>query len=74
MVAEVADTGPGVCDEDLLHLGEELYRGIAARGVEGSGLGLALVRAIMARHHGSLEIRSRLGQGTVASLRFPAVR
>jgi len=55
-------------------LGEELYRGTAARTVEGSGLGLALVQAIMARHHGTMAIRSRLGQGTVVALRFPMAR
>jgi two-component system OmpR family sensor kinase len=74
VAAEVADTGPGVCDEELPHLGEELYRGSAAIGIEGSGLGLALVRAIVARHGGAMTIRSRLGQGTVVTLRLPVAR
>ena len=74
MTVEVADTGPGVCDDELPHLGEELYRGNAARSVEGSGLGLALVRAIVARHSGTFAVRSRLGKGTVITLRFPVAR
>lgn len=74
VAAEVADTGPGVSDEELPHLGEELYRGSAAIGVEGSGLGLALVRAIVARHGGAMTIRSRIGQGTVVTLRLPVAR
>lgn len=74
VVIEVADTGPGVSEEELSHLGEELYRGDTAREVEGSGLGLALVRAIVARHQGTMAIRSRLGQGTVVTLRFPVSR
>jgi len=74
VVVEVADTGPGISEDELPHLGEELYRGTAARTVEGSGLGLALVQAIMARHHGTMAIRSRLGQGTVVALRFPMAR
>lgn len=74
IVAEVADTGPGIAEEELPHLGEELYRGRAARGVEGSGLGLALVQAIVARHNGTLNIRSRLEQGTVVTIRFPIAR
>jgi len=45
-----------------------------ARDVEGSGLGLALVQAIIARHQGTMVIRSRLGQGTVVTLRFPVAR
>lgn len=68
---EVADTGPGVSEDELPHLGEELYRGPTAMNVEGSGLGLALVHAIVARHAGTMKIRSRLGQGTVVTLRFP---
>jgi two-component system OmpR family sensor kinase len=71
VVVEVADTGPGVEEADLAHLGEELYRGSAARAVEGSGLGLALVRSIVARHNGNFAIRSRSGQGTVVTLRLP---
>jgi len=72
VAVEVADTGPGVCEDDLPHLGEELYRGNAAKSVEGSGLGLALVRAIVARHQGTMAIRSREGRGTVVTVRLPA--
>ncbi len=74
VAVEVADTGPGVPEEDLPHLGEELYRGSAPRTVEGSGLGLALVQAIVVRHGGSKAVRSRLGKGTAVTLRFPVTR
>ena len=74
VVIEVADTGPGIGPDELPHLGEELYRGNAARGVEGSGLGLALVQAIVTRHKGNVAIRSRVEQGTVVTLRFPVAR
>ncbi|MCR4408349.1 MAG: HAMP domain-containing histidine kinase [Anaerolineae bacterium] len=74
VVVEVADTGPGVSEDELPHLGEELYRGNMTRDVEGSGLGLALVQAIVARHQGTMVIRSRRGQGTVVSLRLPVAR
>ncbi len=72
VVVEVADTGPGVAEEDLAHVWEELYRGQAARGVQGSGLGLALVRAVITRHHGAVYIRSRREQGTVITVRLPS--
>ena len=72
IVIEVADTGPGIPDDEQPHVWEELYRGEAGRGVPGSGLGLALVRAIAERHNGRVSLRSRLGQGTVFSLRLPA--
>lgn len=74
VAVEVADTGPGVPADELPHLGEELYRGSAGIGVEGSGLGLALVKAIVARHNGSMTIRSRPGRGTVVTVRLPGVR
>ena len=72
IVIEVADTGPGIPTDEQPHVWEELYRGEAGRGVPGSGLGLALVRAIAERHNGRVGLRSRLGQGTVFSLRLPA--
>ena len=50
---------------------EELYRGKNARGLPGSGLGLALVKAIVERHGGQVTVRSREGQGTVVALRLP---
>ncbi len=71
VVIEVADTGPGIPEEEQPHVWEELYRGEAGRGVPGSGLGLALVRAIAERHNGRVGLRSRLGQGTVFTLRLP---
>jgi len=39
--------------------------------VPGSGLGLALVRAIVERHGGRVTLRSREGQGTVVTMRLP---
>lgn len=74
VAVEVADTGPGVPADELPHLGEELYRGSAGIGVEGSGLGLALVKAIVMRHNGSMTIRSRPGRGTVVTVRLPEAR
>lgn len=71
VVIEVADTGPGIPDNEVSHVWEELYRGDAARGIPGSGLGLALARAIVIRHDGSLSLRSRSGEGTVFTLRLP---
>jgi two-component system OmpR family sensor kinase len=68
---EIADTGPGIPEEELSHVWEELYRGEGARGVPGSGLGLALVRAIVNRHGGQAIIRSRPNQGTQVTLRLP---
>lgn len=71
IVVEVADTGPGIPEDETPHVWEELYRGQGARGIPGSGLGLALVRAIAERHGGQVGLRSREGQGTVFTIRLP---
>ena len=71
VIVEVADTGPGIPEEELPFVWQELYRGQGARGVQGSGLGLALVRAITDRHGGQVTIRSRLRQGTVVTMKLP---
>lgn len=71
VVIEVADTGPGIPEEEVPHVWEELYRGKSAHGVAGSGLGLALVRSIVMRHGGQVNLRSRSGQGTVFIIRLP---
>jgi two-component system OmpR family sensor kinase len=71
VVVEVADTGPGISAEDLDHIWEELYRSAQARSVPGSGLGLALVRAVVERHGGSVDTETRLGSGTVMRVQLP---
>jgi len=71
VVIEIADTGPGIPIDDQPHIWEELYRGESARGIPGSGLGLALVRAIVTRHDGTINLRSRSNEGTVFTIRLP---
>ena len=72
VVVEIADTGPGIPDDEQPEVWEELYRGKNARGTPGSGLGLALVRLIVERHGGQVSLRSQVGRGTVVTLRLPA--
>ncbi len=76
IVVEVADSGGGIAPEDLPKIFEELYRGSNARGIEGSGLGLALVSRIVDLHGGQIEVRSRQEnpRGTVFTVRLPEGR
>jgi len=69
----VTDTGTGVDEEDIPRLFDPFYRTETAEtaAVQGSGLGLTLVRAIVEAHGGRVELRSRLGAGTSVALRFP---
>lgn len=65
----VADDGPGIDSRDLPLIFEKFYRGNRSGGVrKGSGMGLAIVRAILAANGGSIEVSSRPGSG--ATFRF----
>jgi two-component system OmpR family sensor kinase len=72
LIVEVIDNGPGIAVKDLPHIFEDLYRGDNARCLPGSGLGLALVRAIVNLHQGTVTVRSQPGQGTVFTMRLPS--
>jgi two-component system OmpR family sensor kinase len=50
IVIEVADTGPGIPEDEVELVWEDLYRSEQARGVPGSGLGLPMVRAVIEKH------------------------
>jgi two-component system, OmpR family, sensor kinase len=68
----IFDNGPGISLRDQAHIWEELYRGQDAHGIPGSGIGLALVQAIITRHEGHVELVSQPGQGTTVILELPA--
>jgi len=71
LIVEVIDTGRGIVAGELPLVTEELYRGSNTRDVAGSGLGLAIVQRIVERHGGRLDLRSRVGQGTIATVELP---
>lgn len=72
VVVEVADAGPGIPEDEVDLVFDELARGRDARGTPGSGLGLALVRVIAERHGGRATLLSRAGHGTAVRLHLPA--
>lgn len=74
VVLDVADTGAGISAEDLPFVWDELWRAADARGVEGTGLGLSLVRVVIERHGGDVSLRSQQGRGTSVRMRIPAAR
>ena len=66
----VSDTGIGISAENLERIGQPFTRVGAdrIRGGEGTGLGLSLVKGLVALHGGAFTIASRLGEGTVVSV------
>ena len=76
MAISVIDTGIGISEHELGKVVEPFTQASSglARRHEGTGLGLYLVNSLVKEHGGSLTIDSRLGRGTVATIRLPAER
>ncbi len=72
VVMSVRDTGLGIPEEELPLVFQRFYRGRHTGEVSGSGLGLALVKHLLARLGGTISLRSRLGEGTEAEVYLPA--
>jgi two-component system sensor histidine kinase KdpD len=68
---EIRDRGPGFAPNDEQRLFEKFYRGRSAGGARGAGLGLAICRAIVDAHRGSIEAFNRAGGGAVFQIRLP---
>jgi len=68
----VADTGPGISEQDLPRIFDRLYRGDQSRATRGLGLGLSLVRAYVEAQGGTVTVNSRPGQGSTFEIRLPA--
>ena len=70
----VSDNGPGLSDENREKIFERFYRVDPSRqrtGVEGSGLGLSIVDAVMRSHGGHVSVDSKVGEGSTFTLHFP---
>ncbi len=72
-VLTVSDQGPGIPDHELPHVFDRFYRGAGARAgtVEGTGLGLALSRAIVLAHGGRIDVENGPSGGTIFQVRLP---
>jgi signal transduction histidine kinase len=74
IVFTLADDGDGIAAEHLPHIFERFYRADSARdrGRGGSGIGLAIVKALTEAHGGHINVASRgRGQGTTFTVRVP---
>jgi signal transduction histidine kinase len=71
----VIDTGVGIDPEDLPHLFTKFYqaKNAAKARMKGTGLGLALVQAIVEGHGGSVAVSSEVGKGTTVTVELPLI-
>lgn len=76
LLIEVSDTGIGISETDQTRIWERFFKTDRGRSRKnkGAGLGLAIVKELVELHEGSIEVRSRLDQGTTFYVRLPAYR
>ncbi|MFD1536294.1 sensor histidine kinase [Nonomuraea guangzhouensis] len=74
-VLVIEDEGPGLSAEESARVFDRFYRadGSRARSTGGAGLGLAIVRSIVAAHGGRVEVRSAPGRGAAFHVLLPAI-
>ncbi len=73
ILATVSDTGCGIPADDVPKLFQEFYRALdpVNQQIQGTGLGLALVKRIVEAHHGRITVDSTRGKGTTFSITLP---
>ena len=69
IIVEIQDTGPGISPDQQAKLFERFGPGTHKRS--GTGLGLHLCRQIVEAHHGTIEVKSELGKGSLFTVRLP---
>lgn len=72
----VADTGPGIPDEDLPNIFDRFFRSqvVEESGIRGTGLGLAICKEIVERHRGTISVESVSGEGAVFTVFLPVAQ
>ncbi len=73
---EIIDNGVGIAEQHIPRLTERFYRVDESRSTDtgGTGLGLAIVKHVLARHGATLEINSKIGEGSRFICHFPKER
>jgi two-component system sensor histidine kinase BaeS len=74
MVITVTDTGSGIAAEHLPHVFERFYRAENTGGTGGTGLGLAVAKALVEAQGGQMRIESEPGRGTRVIVQLIAAR
>ena len=67
----VRDEGIGMTKEEMARVGERFYRAEKSGNIPGTGLGMTIVKEIIARHKGSIDIDSSYGEGSTIKICLP---
>lgn len=70
---EIGDNGPGIPEKDIEHIFDRFYRvkNDSSHKIKGTGLGLYLVKYFVELHGGLISVESKVGQGTVFTVKLP---
>jgi two-component system, cell cycle sensor histidine kinase DivJ len=73
LVIAVEDTGVGIASEDLPRIGDPFFQARSSydRRHDGTGLGVSIVKGLVALHGGAVRVASRVGEGTSVAVRLP---
>ncbi|WP_225438774.1 sensor histidine kinase [Ligilactobacillus salivarius] len=73
VVLTIEDNGSGIAEKDVPHVFDHFYMADPARNRQqgGQGIGLAIVKAIVVAHGGSVSVDSELGVGTIFTVKLP---
>ena len=71
-IFSVSDTGIGISEEDQRRMFEKFFK--ANPSAPGTGVGLALVKEVVDGCGGSVELKSKLGEGTTVTVKLPRAR
>jgi two-component system phosphate regulon sensor histidine kinase PhoR len=71
LTCDLLDQGKGIAPDELPELFSQYRRFSSAHGIDGVGLGLSMVKAVVDRHGGQIECRSVVNEGTCFTLRLP---
>ncbi|MBJ6361439.1 ATP-binding protein [Paenibacillus sp. GCM10012307] len=74
-IVTIKDSGIGIAVEELKHIFERFYKTDRSRdrAINGNGLGLAIVKKIISLHHGRIEAKSSIGEGSTFVVTLPRV-
>lgn len=67
----ISDKGIGISEEDMEHLFSSFFRGANAVNIQGTGLGLHIVKRYLDLVGGNIEMKSRLNEGTTVKITIP---